>query len=86
MSDEQKLELLKGKFGQLIQMSLQKDPKADTTFLLFFNAVKDNDALFEALVNDLHAQIDAQVEQAQKLIDEAPAKKAEFTISNKKTK
>lgn len=57
MTDEQKIELLKGKFQQILEASMKKDPKADTIFLAFFNAVKDNDALWENLQLDRKQQL-----------------------------
>jgi len=52
MTDEKKIELLKEKFQQVIQGAMAKDGSADTIFLSFFNAIKDNEAFFKDLAAD----------------------------------
>jgi len=78
MTDQQKLEILKDKFQQIIQASVQQDPKADTIFLAFFNAVKDNDELFATLVEDAKASMQANIDKMQTAISSHEAKIAEL--------
>lgn len=78
MTDDQKIELLKSKFQQIIQASLKQDPKADTMFLSLFNAVKDNDALFQSLAADDIAIRQTQITDMQTAIADHEAKVAEL--------
>lgn len=83
MLEEQKIGLLKDTFKEIMTASMQNDPKADTLFLAFYNGVKDNEELFGELANRKKVQIDEQVANAQKIIDDAPALKAQLDINKK---
>lgn len=77
MTEEQKIELLKNKFQQIIAATMQKDPKADTIFLAFFNAVKDNDALWESLQLDRKQQLVEEETKLQTRLEQITVAKAQ---------
>jgi citrate lyase alpha subunit len=60
MTQEQKLALLKDKMTYFIQAAVKKDPLADTMFLSFFNALKDNDTFFDDLIADKEQRMNAE--------------------------
>ena len=67
MTDDKKKELLKNKFMQIIQTTMQsKDPNAaETDFIKFYNAVKDNEDYFLALAGEEKLQRQQALQQLQ---------------------
>jgi predicted cation transporter len=78
MTDEQKIALLKEKFTAIIQASIKQDPQADVIFLAFFNAVKDNEALFAELAAQSKVDSQNMIAQLQATIASHETKIAEL--------
>lgn len=66
MTEAQKIALLKSKLGVIYAASLEKDPQAEALFLSLFNACKNSDTLFTALVEDRKTEIAQQVVNIEK--------------------
>jgi len=77
---------LKEKFSQIMQLSFKKDPKAETIFLAFFNAVKDNDDLFKQLLVDRKQIIDETITKIDNQKEELIKEKTEVENQLPKTR